>query len=63
MESITTSLYDVAEHLRTHEEMAAYFEACLEEADGDAAFLAKALGDIARATAIAAVTHNIDLFR
>ena len=44
-----TSPYDVAEHLRTPEEMAAYLEACIEEADGDAAFIAKALGDIARA--------------
>jgi DNA-binding phage protein len=32
-------------HLRTPAEMAAYFEACLEEADGDASFIAKALGD------------------
>jgi probable addiction module antidote protein len=44
-----TTRYDVAEHLRTTEEMAAYLEACLEEANGDAAFIAKALGDIARA--------------
>ena len=29
--------------------MAAYLEACLDEAEGDAAFVAKALGDIARA--------------
>jgi probable addiction module antidote protein len=29
--------------------MAAYLEACIEEADRDAAFIAKALGDIARA--------------
>ncbi len=36
-----TVRYDVAEHLRTPEEMAAYLEACLEEADGDAAFVAK----------------------
>lgn len=43
--------YDVAEHLRTPEEMTAYLEACLEEADGDAAFVAKALGDIARTQA------------
>ena len=41
--------YDVAKHLRTPEEMAVYLEACSEEADGDAAFIAKALGDIARA--------------
>ncbi len=44
-----TTPYDVAEHLRAPEEMAAYLEACLEEADGDAAFVTKALGDIVRA--------------
>ncbi|MBM5818427.1 MAG: putative addiction module antidote protein [Cyanobacteria bacterium K_Offshore_surface_m2_239] len=41
--------YDVAEFLETHEEMAACLEACIQESDGDAAFIAKALGDIARA--------------
>ena len=41
--------YDVAQHLRTPEEMALYLDACIEESDGDAAFVAKALGDIARA--------------
>ena len=41
--------WDTAEHLKTEEEMALYLEACLEEAGDDAAFIAKALGDIARA--------------
>ena len=41
--------YDVAEYLRTPEEMAAYLEAWLEEAPDDVADLARALGDIARA--------------
>ena len=49
MTKTKTTRYDVAEHLRTPEEMAAYLEACIEEADGDATFIAKALGDIARA--------------
>jgi probable addiction module antidote protein len=49
MAKTATTRWDVTEHLRTPEEMAAYLEACLEEADGDAAFIAKALGDIARA--------------
>lgn len=40
---------DVAAHLRTPEEMAAYLDACIAESDGDSAFIAKALGDIARA--------------
>jgi len=47
-----TTRYDVAEHLGTPEEMTAYLEACLEAADGDAAFVAKALGDIARVKGI-----------
>jgi len=49
MPKTKTSRYDVAEHLRTPKEMAAYLEACLEESEGDASFIAKALGDIARA--------------
>jgi DNA-binding phage protein len=53
-----TTRYDVAEHLRTPEEMAAYLEACLEEANGDAAFIAKALGDIARAKGMSQVARD-----
>ena len=44
-----TAPYDVAEHLRTREDMAAYLEASIEDSDGDAAFVAKTEGDIARA--------------
>ena len=58
-----TSPYDVAEHLRTPEEMAAYLEACMEEADGDAAFIAKALGDIARAKGMSQVACDAGLSR
>jgi probable addiction module antidote protein len=58
-----TSKYDVAEHLRTPEEMAAYLEACLEEADGDATFIAKALGDIARAKGMSQVARDAGLSR
>ncbi|TKS61225.1 MAG: transcriptional regulator [Nitrospira sp.] len=63
MSKTTTTRYDVAEHLRTSEEMAAYLEACLEEADGDAAFIAKALGDIARAKGMAQVARDAGLSR
>lgn len=58
-----TTRYDVAEHLRTPEEMAAYLEACLEDADGDAAFVAKALGDIARAKGMSQVAREAGLSR
>ena len=57
MTKTKTTRYDVAEHLRTLEEMAAYLEACIEEADGDAAFIVKALSDIARAKGR---SHQVD---
>ena len=63
MKKTVTSRYDVAEHLRTPEEMAAYLEACLEEADGDAAFIAKALGDIARAKGMSQVARDAGVSR
>ena len=47
---ITTRPYDVAETLRSPEEMAAYLEACIEDSDGDAAFIAKALGVCGKTT-------------
>ena len=43
--------------------MAAYLEACLEDAQGDAAFIAKALGDIARAQGMTQVARDADLSR
>jgi probable addiction module antidote protein len=63
MKRTVTTRYDVAEHLRTPKEMAAYLEACLEEADGDAAFIAKALGDIARAKGMSQVARDAGLSR
>lgn len=41
--------WDSAEYLKTEEDVALYFEACMEEGGDDAAFIAKALGNIARA--------------
>ena len=63
MNKTSTTRYDVAEHLRTPEEMAAYLEACFEESNGDAAFIAKALGDIARAMGMSQVARNAGLSR
>jgi probable addiction module antidote protein len=63
MTKTITTRYDVAEHLRTPEEMAAYLEACFEEAHGDAAFIAKALGDIARAKGMSQVARDAGLSR
>ena len=58
-----TRPYDVAEHLRTTEEMALYLDACIEESDGDAAFIAKALGDIARAQGMSKVARDAGVSR
>jgi probable addiction module antidote protein len=43
--------------------VAAYLEACLEEANGDAAFIAKALGDLARAKGMSQVAREAGLSR
>ncbi len=55
MTRTVTTLHDVAEHLHTVEDMAAYLEACMEEAPSDATFIAKALGDIVRAKGMSEV--------
>lgn len=58
-----TTPYDVAEHLRTPEEMAAYLDAWLEEAPDDAAGIAQALGNIARAKGMSQVAKDAGLSR
>ena len=63
MAKTITTRYDVVEHLRSPEEMTAYLEACFEEAHGDAAFIAKALGDIARAKGMSQVARDAGLSR
>lgn len=58
-----TTPYDLAEQLRTPEEMAAYLDAWLEEAPDDAAGIARALGDIARAKGMTQVAKDAGLSR
>jgi probable addiction module antidote protein len=53
--------YDVAEQLRTPEEMVAYLDTWLEEAPDDAAGITRALGDIARAKGMSQVTRDAEL--
>jgi probable addiction module antidote protein len=49
--------------IETPEEMAAYLEACIQESDGDSAFIAKALGDIARAKGMTQIARETGLSR
>ena len=58
-----TVAYDVAEQLRTPEEMAAYLDAWLTDAPDDAAGIARALGDIARAKGMTQVARDAGLSR
>ena len=61
--AITTSRFDVAAHLRTEQEMQAYVEAAFEEAGDDSAFIARALGDVARSRGMAQVARDAGLSR
>jgi probable addiction module antidote protein len=58
-----TTAYDVAAQLRTPEEMAAYLDAWLDEFPDDAAGIARALGDIARAKGMTQVAKEAGLSR
>jgi probable addiction module antidote protein len=58
-----TVAYDIAEQLRTPEEMAAYLDAWLEEAPDDVAGITRALGDIARAKGMSQVARDAGLSR
>jgi probable addiction module antidote protein len=61
MAKTKTLPWDVAEHLETEEDMAAYLEAVLE--DGDPALVAAALGDIARAKGMTQIAREAGLGR
>jgi probable addiction module antidote protein len=63
MEKIKTRQWDSAEHLKTEADMAEYFEACLPEGGDDPAFLAHALGVIARARGMAQLARDTGISR
>ncbi len=55
--------FDSAEYLQTEEDMALYLEACMEEAGDDPAFIAQALGTIARAKGMTQLARDTGLSR
>lgn len=63
MKTIQLRRWDSAEHLKTPEDMALYLEACLQEAGDDAAFVAKALGNIARAKGMSQLANETGMGR
>ena len=61
--TLKTRKWDVVEHLKTEEDMALYLQACLNEAPDDAAFIAAALGDIAKARGMTQLARDTGLGR
>lgn len=59
----TFTRWDAADYLRSEEDMAAYLQACLDEAPEDPALLAAALGDIARARGMVQLAKATGLTR
>jgi probable addiction module antidote protein len=55
--------WDSAELLKTEEDIARYFAACMEEAGDDAAYIAHALGVIARARGMTQLAKDTGLGR
>lgn len=53
----------MAEYLKTLEEVAAYFEAYIQESEGDGAFIEQTLGDIPRAKGMTKIVRQMGLSR
>jgi probable addiction module antidote protein len=58
---LKTRVWDPSEYLETEEDIAAYLQAAFEE--GDAALIAAALGDIARAKGMTQIARDTGLGR
>jgi len=63
MGTIKLRKWDIVEHLKTEEDMVMYLQACMDEAGDDAAFIAAALGDIARAKGMTQLAKDTGLGR
>jgi probable addiction module antidote protein len=63
MKKPTLEPWDSTAHLLTPEDRAAYLDACLAEAGDDPLFIAKALGNIARAAGMTQISRQTGLDR
>ena len=61
--TLETTRWDVQDGLQTPEDCAAFIEAAIEEAGDDAAFIAKALGEVARSRGMAQTARDAGLSR
>ena len=63
MNTLKLKKWDSAAHLGSEADIVAYLQACFEEAPEDAAFLAKALGTVARARGMSQIAKDVGLGR
>ena len=63
MQTFPLHKWDSAEHLQTEADMALYLQTCFDEAGDDAAFIAKALGTIARAKGMTQLARDTGIGR
>ena len=59
----TFTRWDVADHLRSREDVRLYLEACAEEDPGDGSLIRAALNDIARAQNMSRLAREIGMTR
>ncbi|MDO5646337.1 addiction module antidote protein [Paracoccus sp. (in: a-proteobacteria)] len=59
----TFARYDSADYLKTDEDIAAYLEAVMEEGGDDPAYIARALGVVARARNMSALAKEVGMSR
>lgn len=63
MTGLKLKKWDSAEHLETEDDMVEYLNACLDEAEGDPAFILHALGVIARARGMSQLARDTGISR
>jgi probable addiction module antidote protein len=61
MGKVKTTVWDMADHINTKEDVTAYLEAALEESD--TALLFAVIGDIARSKGMAQIAKELNLAR
>ena len=55
--------WDVTDYLKTDEDIILFLEACFDEGGDDAAFIAAAIGEVARARGMASIAEATGLTR
>jgi probable addiction module antidote protein len=61
--ALETTPWNVQDHLKTPEECALYLEAAFAEAGDDPTFIAKAIGDVARARGMSKTARDVGITR